>query len=214
MDARFLAYKDNNFMTSGADARTSTTLLRRLRQDPTDPSAWNEFVERYGRMIYRWCRRYHLQEADAEDVTQNVLLILAAQMKKFTYDPSKSFRGWLKTITYRTWCQFSRSRKKPGAGVGGEQDLDQLCSAQAGAEFVQLLERECDRELLEKAMSLVKLRVQPHTWEAFRLLALEGLSGIETAEQLHMNVGTVFVARSKVQRMLQQEIKILDRGEP
>ena len=110
---------------------------------------------RYGRMIYRWCRRYRLQEADAEDVTQNVLLILAAQMKKFTYDPTSSFRGWLKTITYRSWCQFSRDRTKPGAGVGGDQNLDQLCSAEAGADFVQLLEREGDRELLEKAMALV-----------------------------------------------------------
>ena len=200
-------------MTLGADSQTSTTLLRRLRQDPADPTAWNDFVERYGRMIYRWCRRYHLQEADAEDVTQNVLLILAAQMKKFTYDPTRSFRGWLKTITYRSWCQFARGRKKPGTGIGGEQDLDQLCSAQAGAEFLQLLEQECDRELLEKAISLVRLRVQPHTWDAFRLLALEGRSGIEVAEQLQMNVGTVYVARSKVQRMLHQEIQLLDSAE-
>src|SRR5579871_5154091 len=173
-------------MAAGADSQTSTTLLRRLRQDPTDPGAWNEFVERYGRMIYRWCRRYRLQEADAEDVTQNVLLILAAQMKKFAYDPTKSFRGWLKTITYRSWCQFARTRSKPGGGLGGDQNLDQLCSAEAGADFLQLLQQEGDRELLEKAMELVRLRVQPHTWEAFRLLALEGLSGAEAAEKLQM----------------------------
>jgi RNA polymerase sigma factor (sigma-70 family) len=200
-------------MSAGADFQTSTTLLRRLRQDPTDPGAWNEFVERYGRMIYRWCRRYRLQEADAEDVTQNVLLILAAQMKKFAYDPSRSFRGWLKTITYRSWCQFARTRNKPGVGLGGEQNLDQLCSAEAGADFLRLLEQEGDRELLERAMELVRLRVQPHTWEAFRLLAIEGLSGAETAEKLQIKAGTAFVARSKVQRMLHEEIKLLDGGD-
>lgn len=200
-------------MAAGAESQTSTTLLRRLRQDPTDPGAWNEFVERYGRMIYRWCRRYRLQEADAEDVTQNVLVILAAQMKKFAYDPTKSFRGWLKTITYRSWCQFARTRSKPGGGLGGDQNLDQLCSAEAGADFLQLLQQEGDRELLEKAMELVRLRVQPHTWEAFRLLAIEGLSGAEVAEKLQMKAGTAFVARSKVQRMLHEEVKMLDGGE-
>jgi RNA polymerase sigma-70 factor (ECF subfamily) len=200
-------------MSAGAELQTSTTLLRRLRQDPTDPGAWNEFVERYGRMIYRWCRRYRLQEADAEDVTQNVLVILAAQMKKFAYDPSKSFRGWLKTITYRSWCQFARTRNKPGVGMGGEQNLDQLCSAEAGADFLRLLQQEGDRELLERAMDLVRLRVQPHTWEAFRLLAIEGLSGAQAAEKLQIKAGTAFVARSKVQRMLHEEIKLLDGGE-
>jgi hypothetical protein len=37
---------------------TRVTLLARLRQDPTDQAAWGEFVERYGRHIYRWCREW------------------------------------------------------------------------------------------------------------------------------------------------------------
>ena len=73
-----------------------------------------------------------------------------------------------------------------------------------------MIEREGDRELLEKAMALVRLRVKPHTWEAFRLMAFEGVSGAEVAERLGMKVGTVFVARSKVQRMLQEEMQKLE----
>jgi RNA polymerase sigma factor (sigma-70 family) len=211
--ARFYASWDNNYMEAGADSQTSTTLLRRLRQSPDDASAWNEFVDRYGRMIYRWCRRWRLQQADAEDVTQNVLLTLARQMKGFSYDPAGSFRGWLKTITYRSWCQFARGRGKPGTGTGGGPDLDALCTAEAGADFLSTIEREGDLELLERAIALVRLRIKPHTWEAFRMLALEGASGAQTAERLGMKVGTVFVARSKVQRMLQQEIKHLDCGD-
>jgi RNA polymerase sigma-70 factor (ECF subfamily) len=200
-------------MAAGADSQTSTTLLRRLRQSPTDASAWREFVDRYGRMIYRWCRRWRLQQADAEDVTQNVLLALAGQMKGFSYDPAGSFRGWLRTVTYRSWCQFARRRSKPGAGVGGGPNLDLLCTPEAAADFLSMIEREGERELLERAMAMVRLRVKPHTWEAFRLLALEGISGAQVAERLGMKVGTVFVARSKVQRLLQQEIKFLDRGD-
>lgn len=197
-------------MSPGVDSQTtSTTLLRRLRRDPLDPEAWAEFVDRYGRMIYRWCRRWQLQQADAEDVTQNVMLMLAGQMKKFTYDPKGSFRGWLKTIAYRSWRQYQRSRRKPGVANAGALE-DRLASAEAGAEFMSMLEREGEKELLQQASALVRLRVQPHTWEAFRLLALEGSSGAEAAQRLGMKVGAVFVARSKVQRMLQETVKRLD----
>jgi RNA polymerase sigma-70 factor (ECF subfamily) len=85
-------------MSENNDARTSTTLLRRLRENPRDKPAWNEFVDRYGRMIYQWCRHWGLQGADAEDVTQNVLLELALQMRTFVCDPTGGFRGWLKII--------------------------------------------------------------------------------------------------------------------
>jgi RNA polymerase sigma-70 factor (ECF subfamily) len=67
--------------------------LGRLRHAPADQSAWGEFVDRYGRKIYGWCRHWGLQEPDAEDVTQDVLLKLAEKMRTFAYDASDSFRA-------------------------------------------------------------------------------------------------------------------------
>ena len=86
-------------MDSSSGSHTSPSLLGRLQQEPADQQAWAEFVERYGRRIYGWCRQAQLQEADAEDVTQMVLVQLAKRMRSFAYDPSKSFRGWLRTLT-------------------------------------------------------------------------------------------------------------------
>lgn len=192
---------------SDTDWQTSTTLLRRLRRSPADESAWNVFVDRYGRLVYRWCRQWRLQPADAEDVTQTVLVELARQMRSFVYDPQGSFRGWLKTVAYRTWSRFVAARMRAWPAVG--DDLEQILSDAAGADLAQRLEEESDLELLQLAMTRVQARVQPHTWEAFRLLALEERSGAETARHLGMNVGAVFVARSKVQRMLRQEVERL-----
>src|SRR5690349_211303 len=64
---------------------TSPTLLARLRHDPSNEAAWDEFVENYGRHIYRWCRQWRLQEADSEDVTQEILLKLARKLRDFAY---------------------------------------------------------------------------------------------------------------------------------
>ena len=58
----------------------------------------------------------------------------------------------------------------------------------------------------------VRLRVAPHTWEAFRLVALEGLPVAEVAARVHLQVAMVYVAKSKVQRMLQEEIGKLETG--
>ncbi len=46
------------------------------------------------------------------------------------------------------------------------------------------------------------------------MTALEGRSGAEAAALLHMQVGTVFKAKSKVQQMLREEIERLERDEP
>ena len=189
---------------------TSLTLLARLRDTPADQAAWGQFVARYGRKIYGWCRHWGLQEADAEDVTQDVLLKLAEKMKTFAYDATGSFRAWLKTLTHHAWQDFVESRRRAGAGQGGTEVLETLHQTEAREDLIERLEKEFDRELLNLAMQRVKARVQPHTWEVFRLLALERLSGAEAASRLGMKVATVFVARSKVQRMIEEETRRLE----
>jgi RNA polymerase sigma-70 factor (ECF subfamily) len=196
-------------MVGERELQTSSTLLSRVKQEPRNQAAWAEFVERYSRLIYRWCRSWGLQVADAEDVTQDVLLELARQMREFTYDRTRSFRGWLRVVSYRAWCRLARSRIKENE-KRDEMAISRLRTAEAGAQFLQTLELEGDRELLELAIERVRDRVQPNTWDCFRLMAVEGRSGQEVADQLRMNVGTVFVARGKVQRMIRAEFERLD----
>jgi RNA polymerase sigma-70 factor (ECF subfamily) len=198
-------------MTSPSAEATSTTLLGRLRSNPADQAAWGEFVRRYGPLVYRWCRHWRLQEADAQDVTQTVLVKLAAKMRTFAYDPARSFRAYLKTLARYAWCDFLEESKRPGTGVGGSDVLTVLETVEAGDDLVQRLNEQFDQEVLEKAQEQVRQRVEPHTWEAFRLTALERLSGADAATRLGMKVATVFKAKSKVQQMLQEEIARLDQ---
>src|SRR5215472_2208023 len=197
-------------MGSAQESGTRITLLGRLRRDPTNQAAWGEFVEHYGRKIYGWCRKWKLQEADAQDVTQIVLLKLAQKLRDFTYDPSRSFRAWLKTLTHHAWSDFLESRQRPGLGSGDSRIADMLHSVEARADLVKQLESEFDRELLEEAMARVRLRVAPQTWEAFRLTALEGLSGAEAGQRIPMQVAQVFVAKRRVQKMLTTEVAKLE----
>ena len=197
-------------MSDRDSSKTSVTLLGRLRHCPTDQRAWDTFVEHYGPKVYSWCRRWRLQESDAQDVTQNVLLELARQMQSFVYQPTGTFRGWLRTVSHRAYCDFLSARQRATPGSGDDGVLAQLNSVEARQDLLLRLEEEYDRALLEEATARVRLRVQPHTWDAFVLTAVEGLSGAEAASRLGIEVGTVYVARGKVQKLLQEEVRLLE----
>jgi RNA polymerase sigma factor (sigma-70 family) len=200
-------------MKHDQDLRTSASLLGRVRQDAGDQAAWTEFVGRYGPKIYAWCRHWQLQESDAQDVTQEVLLQLVEKLRHFHYDRSRSFRAWLRPLVHHAWHDFVTKRGRPGQGSGDSDVWERLQTIEAREDLERQLEEAFDREVLEEAMARVQVRVGPHTWEAFRLLTFEGLSGPEVAPRVGMQVTMVYVAKGKVQKMLREEIDRLE-GRP
>jgi RNA polymerase sigma factor (sigma-70 family) len=198
-------------MSELSASQTHASLLARLRENPFDQEAWNHFVDRYGRKIYKWCVHWNLQSADAEDVTQIVLLKLAIKMRTFVYDPARSFRAWLKTVTHHAWRDYVDSRRGAARGAGSH-DINALLENQALPDDLDyFLEEEHQRTLLEEAMALVQARVEPKTWQAFHFQALEQKSGSEAAEQVGLSIAAAFMAKSRVQTMLRQETARLQR---
>lgn len=194
-------------MDSSPSLPTRVTLLARLRLAQTDQAAWNEFFELYAPLILAWCRRWKLQPADAEDVTQDVLFKLHKAIRCLDYDPGRGrFRAWLHRVAENAWKDFVANRQRPAVAAGGSEMLDILQNVEARVDLQKELEAAFDRELLDEASARVRLRVQPHTWEAFRLLTEEGLSPREVATKLNMKEAMVYVAKSKVQKMLREEI--------
>jgi RNA polymerase sigma-70 factor (ECF subfamily) len=198
---------------TSAGLTTHSSLLLRLRVAPGNDQTWAEFVRRYGPLILGWCRRWKLQQADAQDVTQTVLARLAERLRTFEYDPSKSFRAYVRTVTHYVWCDFLEARRRPDTGTGGSAVLERLDQVAAREDLVTRLTEEFDQELLDTANQRVRLRLEAKTWEAFRLTAVESLSGAEAAARLGMTVPAVFKARCKVQKLLQEEVRRLEGAE-
>ena len=65
-------------------------------------------------------------------------------------------------------------------------------------------------ELLEQARAYVCQRVEPQTWQAFRLTALDGLPAAEVAGQVGLEVAAVYKAKSRVLRLLREETQRLE----
>ena len=193
---------------------TSVTLLQRLREGPADASAWDDFVHRYGPTIARWCGRWGLQEADVQDVVQSVVVELASKIRTFEYDPARSFRGWLWTLTRNTWVDAVADwrRQLPGGRVTNPAAA--LATVEARDDLEQYLREAFDLEVLQLATNRVRAHVEVRTWEAFRLTAIDGLSGADAATQLGMAVAAVFKAKSNVQKRLRAEVARLEGVRP
>src|SRR5262249_40925323 len=134
-----------------------------------------------------------------------------AKMGSFTYDPSRSFRSWLKTLAHNAWVDYLQSVKNRGVGGNDSQAVQRLESIAARDDLVQRLEAEFDQELLDEAMTRVRARVEPQTWEAFRLTSMEGLSGAQAAERIPMKEAMVFIARGRVLKLLREEVQKLEQ---
>ena len=191
---------------------THETLLAAVCSRPFDAQGWSRFVFLYGPHVLAWCRRYGLQDADARDVAQEVLFRFMKQAERFQYDRSRKFRGYLRTITHAAWCDWVERR---WAGIEAGDDAptaEALDRLPARDDLLARLEARYDRELFELAMRRVERRVEPRTWEAFRLLAIERLRGKEVADRLGMQLGSAFAARHKVQRLIRETVQQLDAG--
>jgi RNA polymerase sigma-70 factor (ECF subfamily) len=188
---------------------TSLTLMMRVQQDPADPTAWDEFVQKYQPMIRAWCLKWGSQSCDADDVAQQVLMKLMSAMKTYRCDAGTSFRGWLKSVTHNAWIDFVRRPRDSQAAdwLGSLAD-----SSDALEDLEKRMELAFERELLELAMKRVEPRVKAHTWEAFVLTSIENLSGAEAAARMGQPASKVFVAKHRVMKLLEEEVRYLREG--
>src|SRR5207253_6141731 len=110
---------------------TRASLLVRLR-DPRDEAAWGQFVELYAPLVYGYARKQGLQDADAADLSQDVLSAVADSVGRLEYDPKRgAFRNWLFTVVRRklaNWRRARRSRPDAGGDAAAQQSLEQYAA--------------------------------------------------------------------------------------
>jgi RNA polymerase sigma-70 factor (ECF subfamily) len=168
-------------------------------RDPRDEAAWREFVDLYMPLVYGYARKQGLQDADAADLSQDVLGAIAGAIGRLEYDPRRgAFRNWLFTIVRRklsSW-QTAQANRARGSGDSGTQRVLELCPTPEGIEAEW--EAEWERRLVAWACEQVRRTVTDLTWQAFWRTAVEGQRGQRVATELGMSVAAVYHARSRV----------------
>jgi RNA polymerase sigma-70 factor (ECF subfamily) len=184
---------------------TRLSLLVRIR-NPADQAAWREFVEIYWPVIHRLARQKGMQEADADDVAQQVLMAVAQAIERREHDPQRAkFRTWLHRVAHNAILNaLSRGKPDRGSGDSGLLAVLEQQSSREGPDS-ELLRLEHEREVFRWAARQIRPEFQPATWEAFWLTAIDGEDCEEVALRLGKKVGSVYAARSRVMRRLQEK---------
>jgi len=185
---------------------TSITLLQRLQQTD-DPETWNRLVTLYAPLLNSWLRKYDVQNSDADDLVQEVLMAVSKDLITFEHSGRPgAFRAWLRSMMVNRLRDFWRSRDRRPQAIGGsdmELRLSQLDDP--ASEMSQLWNREHDLHVAGQLLALTEPNFTPETWTAFTRVAIQGHRADAVAKELGISVNAVFIAKSRVLSRLRQE---------
>ncbi len=189
---------------------TSISLLKRICKENADPQDWKRFYDLYWPLLISWARRhFQLQDADAEDLAQKVLLVVVKKLPKFQHNGRVgAFRKWLRETFRNRVMDFQRSKKYRPVATGKtdfQQQLNELADDSSG--ISQIWNREYEEFVMKKLMELVEPDFEPKTWLAFRRLVFDGVSADVVATVLDMTLGAVYTAKYKVLKAFKDEAR-------
>ncbi|MEM7202117.1 MAG: sigma-70 family RNA polymerase sigma factor [Planctomycetota bacterium] len=186
---------------------THTELLGRLAD--SDPLAWRDFVDRYGGLISGFARRRGLQDADAEDLVQDVLMAMVKVLPGFQYDRGRgSFRGYLKTA-----C-LNAIRRRQARGPAATVEVPSAVADDADAVVQEAWEAEWRKYHMGLAWQRLAGELSQADRSAFQLYAVEGQEAAATAQTLGVSVDRVYQAKSRILKRLSTLIaeQVADEG--
>lgn len=189
---------------------TRLSLIARLG-DARDAGAWAEFVSLYRPVVMAMARSSGLQDADAEDLTQQVMLRVAGAVERFEPTPDGArFRSWLRTIARRTIINHVTRRRTKRANWS-QLDDECLGDESLGDDTIsEAMVLEFRRQVFRVAARMIRGQFQDHTWQAFWWTAVDGRPVKEVADQLGCTTAVVHSARSRVLSRLRQCVATVD----
>ncbi len=184
---------------------TSVSLLDRLKAARPDASDWNRLQVIYLPLIRRWLGRVPGLGAEADDLAQEVFVVVIRELPRFERQREGSFRAWLRQVTVnRVRTHRRKGRKRPVAGNDpADGFLDSL--ADPNGDLAREWDADHDRHVFQKLLSIVQPDFSATTWEAFRRFGVEGLPAARVAEDMKLSVNAVIQAKSRILKRLREE---------
>jgi RNA polymerase sigma-70 factor (ECF subfamily) len=192
---------------SEAHTATRASLILRLK-DAEDVAAWDEFAAMYGPVIYRVATHRGFQAADAENLVQEVFLAVANSISKWLDREDRGrFRCWLLRIARNEAIDMLTKRASRSLGRDGSEAEQVLANLAAQDQLSSALDLEYERTVFRWAADQVRETVAEHTWDAFWLTNVEGLSVSEAATRLNTRPGNIYFARSRVMSRIKELVE-------
>ena len=183
---------------------TNLSLIARVQQ-LGNGSAWEEFLAIYRPAILQMARRRGLQDADAHDVLQQVLLSVSQSIERWTAgDNQPPFRAWLTTVA-RNAITKSLTRQPRDRGTGSTSVM-KLLHTRPNVDAEKEMDSTARHELVFWTANQIRGEFSDATWSAFWQTAVEGHPAGEVAKRLGRSRGAIYVARFRVTTRLKEKV--------
>jgi RNA polymerase sigma-70 factor (ECF subfamily) len=204
VDSAAMGKSTDNTMKGRSDPlyATRASIFLRLRADGTIDRelGWQEFAQKYSRVIAGFARNAGLPPQEADDVLQDVLLGFFRVSEAFEYDPKKGrFRGYLKRVTLNA-IRAKFRRKRPAVGIADhvEPSLPDNVDEQ--------WDRQWTEQMLARAMAEVRDEVEEKTWRAFELYGIRGTTASAVAAETGMSESAIRHAKMRLTKRLREVV--------
>jgi RNA polymerase sigma-70 factor (ECF subfamily) len=185
---------------------TSVSLLERLAGTPTDDD-WRRLHDLYQPLLRAWIARAGVSPADADDLVQEVLLVVFREVAGFDRQRPGAFRSWLRTILVHRLRDFFRSARYRPVATGDSSFLDRLNELESpDSALSRQWEREHDEYVVARLLRAVQPDFSPTTWQAFQRYVMEGQPAASVAQELNLSIDSVLAAKSRILRRLREEL--------
>ena len=202
---------------------TRHSLLLRLK-DWGDDAGWREFFDAYRELLYHVARKAGLTDTEAQEVVQETVIGVAKKIGGFEVGAGRgSFKAWLlQQARWRIADQFRKRKTGSGEWACGLKtrapDGDEATGTAAADRIPDPASPELDAlwndewrgHVQRVALERVKAQVSIAQFQMFDLHALQGLSVGEAARALGVSQASVYMAKSRVGRLLKAEVKRIE----
>ncbi|MEM9588045.1 MAG: sigma-70 family RNA polymerase sigma factor [Planctomycetota bacterium] len=184
---------------------TRPSILIRLR-DHSDREAWQEFEAVYRGVIRRMAKRFGLQDADAADLGQEVLIRVSNHIDRFEHQRTQArFRTWLGRLIRSAIVDQHRRRSRDRVEIQGCADSSGFDPPDEAA-FRQTLADEYRKEVFHWAADRVRSEFTESSWQAFWRTAVHDEPVDQVARQMQRSAGAIYTSRSRVMKRIREEV--------
>lgn len=174
---------------------TSLTLLR--NSIGGNRFASEQLYEIYFPLVYLWCRKFRIQEADAQDIAQSVMIRVYGSLSQYQRGKGR-FRGWLWTITRNAVHDHIRKNRR------AEQSLGEAAADLLAEEPIEARSVELPSIVACQALKFLENRLRPRSLEIVRAVLCDGRSPSDVAAEFGVSAGSVHTARSRAVKLLRE----------
>ncbi len=184
---------------------TRSSVLRAVA-DTENEAAWNRFFDLYAGFVYSVARSRGLNDADADDVVQNVFADLARNLPTFRYDRAKGrFRSYLAgLVNWRVVDKMKSAKREADLKASYKEEVESAVKGDAAFE-----EREWQAAAMEEALRRMKPDVRPEHYAAFVASAVEGQDTEAVMKLYGLSRDNLYQIRTRLTEKLRETVAVV-----